>query len=100
MAQPQSDFKITFSVDLTPYVAGLKSMLTLTQQTCKQIQPLLNMQVQAPDFTPLDEELARSQEGLKKYAEEVAQAASGEMKLVPAMDQEEKKAKTSGGALD
>ena len=61
----QSDFKISFSIDLMPYVAGLKSMLVMTQAAGKQIEPLLNLKLKAPDFTGFEKELVRLQEEVK-----------------------------------
>jgi len=54
----QTDFKISFSIDLGPFVSGLKAMLSLTQTAAQQMAPLLNMQVKTPDFGPLDQQLA------------------------------------------
>ena len=36
-----SEVKTTFTVDLTPYVEGLKTMLSVTATTGQQLQPLL-----------------------------------------------------------
>jgi hypothetical protein len=63
---PPNEFKISFTIDLNPYVAGLKSMLGMTQEAGKQIQPLLNMQMAAPDFSPFEKQLISLQEEIKQ----------------------------------
>jgi hypothetical protein len=73
----QSDFKISFSIDLIPYVAGLKSMLTMTQAAGKQIEPLLNMKLKAPDFTGFEKELVRLQEEVKAMGVESSTMNTG-----------------------
>lgn len=75
---PQQEFKIRFSIDLNNFSAGLKSALTMTQAAGKQIQPLLNLQMAAPDFSPFEKELIRLQEEMSTYsaAQEAAQTTS------------------------
>jgi hypothetical protein len=48
------EVKTTFTIDLTPYLEGLKSILTMTQQTGVQLKPLLNLQVKSADFSQIN----------------------------------------------
>lgn len=52
-----SEVRTTFTIDLNPFAAGLKTMLAMTQQAGKQITPLLNMQVKTPNYGVFDEQL-------------------------------------------
>ena len=61
-------------------------MLTLTQATGQQIQPLLNLQVKAPNFAPLDAELARIQEEMKLVSAESQQLGTSQNALVPPIE--------------
>jgi len=67
------EIKTIFTVDLTPYVDGLQTMLTMTSETGKQLQTLLSVQVKQPDFSGLQTQLTgitqRTQDYLKEQAE-------------------------------
>lgn len=87
-----AEFKVSFSIDLAPYVAGLKSMLTLTQLTGKQIEPLLNIRVKAPDFEILDKELEKLKTGL-------GEAAGATDALSPPLDNVDKKSSAAAQSI-
>ena len=65
--------KTIFTVDLTPYVDGLQTMMTMTETTGKQLQGLLSVQPKQPDFSGLQTQLTaitqRTQDYLKEQAE-------------------------------
>lgn len=71
-----NDFKISFSIDLNPYMAGLKTMLSMTQSAGQQIQPLLNLQVKAPEFGVFEKQLVDLENELAGMAAAQAEAAA------------------------
>lgn len=73
-----NDIKITFSIDLAPFSAGVKSMLSMVQDAGRQIQPLLNMQVKAPDFSGIDAALKKYEAELERVKAESEAAAAAE----------------------
>jgi ABC-type multidrug transport system fused ATPase/permease subunit len=101
----QQDFKISFSVDLNPFVAGLKTMLNLVQESGKQIQPLLNMQVAKPDFGPFEQQIIALQKEVEgmviaqvKASTDAAQMGGAEQGAAAdtgKLGEEEKKTKVS-----
>jgi hypothetical protein len=60
----QNTFKVTFTIDLAPYAAGLKSMLTMTGQAGQQLKPLLAGEA-VPDMKPIEAELQRIEQQMK-----------------------------------
>jgi hypothetical protein len=49
-----TEIKTVFTIDLSPYMTGLKSMLTMTQQTGAQLKPLLNLEIDQASFSELE----------------------------------------------
>jgi len=77
MPPTSQDFKISFSIDLAPYAAGLKTMLTMTQQTGQQIVPLLNLQIAAPNTAIFDQQIAKLNAELQQLEDSQAKVAAG-----------------------
>jgi hypothetical protein len=97
---PQSDFKISFSIDLKPFASGLETMLAMTQSAGKQIQPLLNLQVNAPDMTAINAQLEQYQETLSQTARAQAEVSGANAAGVPTFDQLDKKVQTATVTTD
>ena len=45
-----SEVKTVFTVDLTPFVDGLKTMLSMTAATGAQLKPLLSVDAKIPNY--------------------------------------------------
>lgn len=67
---------LTFIVDLALYAQGMKTMLSMTQIAGQQIKPLLNLEMKAPDFSPIDKALKGLTNDVQRYVAE--QSASTE----------------------
>jgi hypothetical protein len=67
-----SEIKSVFTVDLTPFVDGLKTMLSMTAATAPQMKALMNLDVKAPNLSGLESQLkgltTRTAEYLKEQA--------------------------------
>lgn len=90
-----TEVKTTFTIDLTPYLEGLKSLLTMTQQTGVQLKPLLNLQIDKADFSQIEKTFGAYTEKVKAMipvAGEVAQASTA---IGAATEIEEKKVRKS-----
>ena len=70
---PAPEIKTIFTVDLTPYVDGLETMLTMTETTGKQLQGLLSVQPKQPDFSGLQSQLTGITQRTADYVAEQAQ---------------------------
>jgi len=103
---PISEIRTTFTIDLNPFAAGLKTMLAMTQAAGKQILPVLNLQAK-PDFTVFDEQL----KGLTKTVDDYIGAQVESIKTATTqtgatgdlggkVDDLEKKTRKAGTAVD
>jgi hypothetical protein len=103
---PISEIRTTFTIDLNPFSAGLKTMLAMTQAAGKQILPVLNLQAK-PDFTVFDEQL----KGLTKTVDDYIGAQVESIKTATTqtgatgdlggkVDDLEKKTRKAGIAVD
>jgi len=64
---PISEVKTVFTVDLAPFVDGLKTMLSMTETTGKQLNQLLTVNAQPPNFTGLEAQLQALTNRTKEY---------------------------------
>jgi hypothetical protein len=85
-----SEVKTTFTIDLAPYLEGLKSMLTMTQQTGTQLKPLLNVQIDKADFSQIDKTLGDYNEKVKTMVPVAGEATQATIALGGAADVQEK----------
>jgi len=67
------EIKTIFTVDLSQYVDGLQTMLTMTETTGKQLQGLLTVQAKQPDFSGLQTQLDGINKRTADYLSEQAQ---------------------------
>ena len=75
------DYKISFSIDLTPYKEGLEGMLNMTQSAAQQIELILNLKVKAPDMSGIEAAFQRSIQETEQYVrsqQEASQATNKE----------------------
>lgn len=89
------EVKTTFTIDLAPYLEGLKTMLTLTQQTGVQLKPLLNLQIDKADFSQLEKTFGAYAERVKATIPLSGEAAQASTALGGAAEVEEKKVRKS-----
>jgi hypothetical protein len=66
MGDNLSTVRVAFTVDLTPYVAGLKTMMSMTSAVGQQLTPLLNLKAKA-DTKILDAQLKALQKSTDDY---------------------------------
>jgi hypothetical protein len=85
-----TEVKTTFTIDLSPYLSGLKSMLTMTQQTGTQLKPLLNLQIDKASFSELDKTYQEYLNQLKAAVPAAEDAANSSIKLQHAHEDEGK----------
>lgn len=104
---PVSEVRTTFTIDLNLFAAGLKTMLSMTQAAGKQITPLLNMQMKAPDTGVFDAQLKDLTKTVDDYiaaqveSAKVATTQTGTMgDLGAKTDEVEKKTRRSSDAVD
>lgn len=90
-----TEVKTTFTIDLAPYLEGLKSMLTMTQQTGVQLKPLLNLQIGKADFSQLEKTYQNYNDRIKASIPLVGEAAQASTALGGAAEQEETKVRKS-----
>lgn len=90
-----TEVKTTFTIDLTPYLEGLKSLLTMTQQTGVQLKPLLNLQIDKADFSQIEKTFGAYTEKVKAMIPVAGEAAQVSTALGGAVEDEEKKVKKS-----
>jgi hypothetical protein len=62
-----SEVKTIFTVDLTAFVDGLKTMLSMTATTGQQLKPLLSVDAKIPNYSGLETQLKALSERTKEY---------------------------------
>jgi hypothetical protein len=97
---PNQTFEIAFSINLAPYAQGLKTMLTMTSEAGRQIQPLLNIETMAPNFTGIDAQLASYKTKLQEVAQAEQQVAAGAAPVAPGLDKVGKTARSSAEGVE
>jgi hypothetical protein len=95
-----NEVKTVFTIDLSPFMDGLKAMLTMTQQTGAQLKPLLNVQIDNADFTQLEKTFSDYQEKVKASVPVQTDAAAAAAQLGDAQVDVEKKMHVSSQATD
>ncbi|MBI2428732.1 MAG: hypothetical protein HYV29_08060 [Ignavibacteriales bacterium] len=86
-----TEVKTVFTIDLSPYLSGLKSVLTMTQQTGAQLKPLLNLEIDKANFTELEKTYDQYLEQLKASIPAADEAGDAATKLGGARDDESDK---------
>lgn len=71
-----TEVKTVFTVDLTAFVDGLKTMLSMTAATGQQLKPLLNLDVKAPDTSGLEAQLKALAERTQNYLKATQDSAA------------------------
>jgi len=69
MGTVNSQVNTVFTVDLAPFVDGLKTMLSMAQTTGQQLNTMLTVTAKAPDFTGLENQLQGITERTQDYVE-------------------------------
>jgi hypothetical protein len=64
---PVSEVKTVFTVDLAPFVDGLKTMLSMTETTGQQLNQLLTVNAKPPDYSGLEAQLKGLADRTKEY---------------------------------
>lgn len=74
-----SEVRTTFTIDLAPFVDGLKTMLSMTAATGAQLKPLLTVEAKMPNYKGIEDQLNALSERTKEYlkAQEESTAATG-----------------------
>ncbi|MGD0591035.1 MAG: hypothetical protein ABSA44_09590 [Bacteroidota bacterium] len=62
-----SEVKTVFTVDLAPFVDGLKTMLSMTETTGAQLNQLLTVNAKPPDYSGLEAQLKGLVDRTKEY---------------------------------
>jgi hypothetical protein len=73
-----SEVKTVFTVDLTPFVDGLKTMLSMTATTGQQLKPLLSVDAKIPNYSGLETQLKALSERTKEYLKANQDTAASE----------------------
>ena len=96
-----TEVKTTFTIDLEPYLNGLKSMLTMTQQTGAQLKPLLNLQISSADFTQIEKTYQDYTDKVKASIPVISEAVNSSNAIGSAAEEEsvhvQKAAQAQGG---
>ena len=69
------DYKISFSIDLTPYKQGLEGMLGMTQSAAQQLELILNLKVKSPDMSGIEAAFQKSVQETEQYTQAQRQAS-------------------------
>lgn len=70
-----AEVQTIFTVDLSQYVDGLKTMLAMTSDAGAQLKDLLNFDIQTPDYSKLDAQLAGLTQRTQDYTAAQAEVA-------------------------
>ena len=78
-----SEVKTIFTVDLTQFVDGLKTMLSMTQTTGQQLNALLTVNAKMPDYTGLESQLKGLADRTKDYVAAQGESVSTNQAALP-----------------
>ncbi|MCL5266722.1 MAG: hypothetical protein M1469_01285 [Bacteroidetes bacterium] len=93
------DYKLIFSIDLAPYVDGLKAMLNMTREASQQLSGLLSLKITTPNFSGIDAELQRVTQTTDAYIASQQGAAAASQKTAESEAQVEKSSVAMAGGM-